>query len=62
MTLAQAARLRAFSTAAATEAAAIARGEVAQDDAVDRLVERFFPHLGNVDRDPQPARIGGAEA
>lgn len=55
-------RLAAMRAAACTEADAIARGETTHDEAIDRITERFFPHLGNVDRDPQPARIGGAEA
>lgn len=55
-------RLAAFNRAVEVEAEAIARGQTPRAEAGARLVDRFFPHLGNVDREPQPARIGGAEA
>ncbi len=45
-------RLDALNNAACTELDAITRGETTQAEATDRLVERFFPRLGGVDRDP----------
>ena len=53
-------RLAAFNRAVEAEHEAILRGETERTEAGARLVDRFFPHLGNVDREPQPARLPGS--